>query len=307
MLRIHHLLFLLLSLVTFASSAQINMADSTAQVVTYWDKGEKQNYTVTVEKLKIKGEDTTSKEYVSYDVEITVLKAEDKSYTVEWLYKNMQSNNENPVIQKILKINNDLKVVYKTDELGIFVEVVNWKEIKDFIQEAMTILKKDYNEIPGMDKVFNQIEKTYSTREAIESVSIADIQQFHVFHGGKYKLAEQIELNMKVPNLYGDVPFDSQILVYLDEVNTDDKNFIIRSSQEINPEQLTNATFEYLTKMATTLKTTPPKRDDIKDLANQTLTASRIHDTGWVIYSVQTKTVTSEDISSVEERVIEIK
>jgi hypothetical protein len=301
------LLLLLQFLIAFVSNAQINMADSTAQVITYWDKGEKQNYTVTVEKLKIKGADTTTREYVSYDVEITVLKAEDKSYTIEWLYKNMQSNNDNPVIQKIFKINNDMKVVYKTDELGIFVEVVNWKEIKDFIHDAMVILKKDYNEIPGMDKIFNQIEKTYSTKEAIESVSIADIQQFHVFHGGKYKLAEQIELSMKVPNLYGEVPFDSQILVYLDEVNTNDKNFIIRSSQEINSEQLTKATFDYLTKMANTLKTTPPKREDLKDLENQTLTSSRIHDTGWVIYSIQTKTVTSDNVSSVEERVIEIK
>lgn len=49
-----------------------------------------------------------------------------------------------------------------------------------------------------------------------------------------------------------------------------------------------------------------PNRKDIKGIVNQTDLASRIHDSGWVIYSIQTKTVSAEDATNIEETVIEI-
>ncbi len=283
------------------------MADSTAQVVAYWDKGEKQNYTVTKEKIKLKGTDTTSKEITSYDVEITVLNQTEKSYTIQWLYKNTKTNNTNPKAQKLMNITKDMKVVFKTDEFGAFTEVLNWKEIRDYIQKATKLLSKDFAATPEMDKVLKQFTATFSSKEAIELAAIKDIQQFHTFHGGKYKLDEVIEGQIKVPNLLGTEPFDGNFTVYLDEINEDNNNFIIRAKQEVNKEQLTNFTFDYLTKMANTMKVTPPKREDLKDLKNEILTTSRIHGTGWVIYSIHTTTVNSDNVTSIEERIIEIK
>jgi len=40
---------------------------------------------------------------------------------------------------------------------------------------------------------------------------------------------------------------------------------------------------------------------------NETLTASMIQGTGWVIYSVQTTTVTLDNITNIEERIIQLK
>lgn len=286
---------------------QINTADSTAQVITYWEKGEKQNYTVTNEKIKLKGADTTSRELTTYDVEIEVLDQTDTSYTVQWVYKNIKTSNDNPVIQRIMNITQDMKVVFKTNELGAFMEVLNGEEIKGYIQKAALALRKELNAIPEIDRILEQIEATYSTKKAIESASIKDILQFHSFHGAKYKLGEVLEAQLKVPNLYGTEPFDSEITVYLDEINEEDNNFIMRAKEEINKEQLTDATFAYLTTLAKNMNANLPKREDIGDLKNETLTASRIHGTGWVVYSVQTTTVTSGDQSEIEERIIEIE
>ncbi len=297
-------IFLLTGLTMFG---QINMTDSTAQVITYWDKGEKQNYSVEVEKIKIKDSDTVSRELTTYDVEITVLNSNDKSYTIQWFYKNITSNSKNPTIQKLMNVTKDMKVIFKTNELGVFVEVENWKEIKDYIQKATTSLKKDFKDMNGMDKVLNQIEATYSTKEAIESASIKDIQQFHTFHGAKYKLGEVLEGKLKVQNLFGGEPFDSNFSVYLNEINEPENNYIMRATQEVNKEQLTNATFDYLTIMAKNMKIELPKREYLKDLKNETLTASRIHGTGWIVYSVQTITITSDNVTNIEERIIEIK
>jgi len=289
------------------SFGQINMTDSTAQVVSYWEKGEKQNYTVSTETIKLKGTDTTAREVITYEVEVSVLDAKEKSYTIQWLYTNFMSSSKNASFQKILDVSKDMKVIFKTDELGVFVEVENWKEIRDYIHKTMNGLRQDYKDRPEMEKVIQQFESTYSSKEAIESAAIKDIQQFHTFHGAKYKLGEVLEGKLKVPNILGKEPFDADFTVYLDEINQADNNFIMRSTQEVNKEQLSNATFEYLSTMSKNMKVTPPKREDLKDLKHEILTASRIHGTGWVVYSILTTTVTSDTVTNIEERVIELK
>ena len=294
-------------LTSLTSLGQINMKDSTVQTIGYWDKKEKQTYTVSTDKFKLKGTDTTSKENMKYEVEITILDSTAKTYTIEWFYKNFSMETTNELMKKIMSIAQDMKVVIKTDDVGAFVEVVNWQEVRDFIRKATDKTRKEFKDIPKMDAVIKQIEGTYSTKEAIESASISDIQQFYTFHGAKYKLGETLEGKIKVPNLYGSEPFDSDFTLYLDEINTDDNNYIMRATQSVNKEQLTEATFNYLVGLSKKMGVPPPTRDEIKELKNETLTASRIHGSGWIVYSVQTKTITSDNITNIEERLIELK
>jgi hypothetical protein len=301
---------LLISILTFIAPkcmSQINIADSTFQAVTYWNKGETQQYDFKNQKIKIKGADTTSKETTTYNVEVLVLDSTEKTYTVQWTYKNIITSDPNPAIQKLTTMNKDMKVIFKTDEVGIFLEVVNWKEIKDFISKALQTITKDFDKVPEMKNVFAQLEKMYSTKEGIENGAIKDIQQFHSFYGSKYKLGEVIEGKLQLANMFGGKPFDADFNVYLDEINQEDNNVILRSAQEVNKEQLTNETFAYMLKMAENMKVKKPERSDLKDLKNEILTASRIHGSGWIVYSVKTTTVNSGDITSIEECEIEIK
>jgi hypothetical protein len=297
----------LLSLFIMPLFAQINMADSSVQVISYWDKGEKQNYAITLEKIKIKGEDTTSKELISYDVEVSVTGATKNSYTVQWDYKNFKTNDKNEFTQELSKINKNMQVIYKTDEMGGFIEVVNWKEIKAYNQKAVAVLKKKFGTAPEIEKMLKQIENTFSSKEAIEAASIKDIQQFHSFHGGKYKLHEEISDKIKVPNVLTNIPFDADYSLYLDEINETDNNYILRSSQVVDSTQLMDATFQFLGNLAKSMNIKAPTKEDIKGLSNEIQLASRIHGSGWVVYSVQTTTVNSDNQSNIEERIIEVK
>ena len=287
--------------------AQINMADSSVQVISYWDKGEKQNYAITLEKIKIKGGDTTSKELISYDVEVSVTGATKNSYTVQWDYKNFKTNDKNEFTQELSKINKNMQVIYKTDEMGGFIEVVNWKEIKAYNQKAVAVLKKKFGTAPEIEKMLKQIENSFSSKEAIEAASIKDIQQFHSFHGGKYKLHEEISDKIKVPNVLTNIPFDADYSLYLDEINETDNNYILRSSQVVDSTQLMDATFQFLGNLAKSMNIKAPTKEDIKGLSNEIQLASRIHGSGWVVYSVQTTTVNSDNQSNIEERIIEVK
>lgn len=286
---------------------QINLEDSTVQVVAFWDKNEKQSYTVTTDKFKIKGTDTTSREVIKYDLDITVLDSTAKFYTVEWFYKNYQVETNNEFTRKAAAISKDMKVIIKTDELGSFAEVVNWKEVRDYTKKSINTLRKDVKNVPGMDQIMDRIEQAFSSKEAIESVIIADIHQFLLFHGVRYELGKPLEGKIKVANVMGAKDFDSDLSVYLDEIDSEDDNYIMRASQVVDEEQLIDATVNYLASMMDKKKGKVIKREDIKGLKHEMLTGSRIHNSGWVIYSVQTKTVTSDNLTNVEERVIEIK
>lgn len=289
------------------SFAQINMTDSSAQVIGYWDKNEKQSYIVSQQKYKIKNSDTSSREFHKYSVDITIVDSTADSYIIDWFYKDFEIQTDNPLLTKLASITEDMNVRIRTNELGVFQEVVNWKDVRDYILKGTKMLKKETKDIPIMDDVIKQIEDMFCTKESIESGAIKEIQQFYTFHGAKYEYGDEYNAASKVANLFGGEPFDTKLTVWLDELNPDDNNCIIRMKQTVDSEQLTKATLEYVTKMSETLKIPAPKKDDIQEITNDTWTASRIHGSGWIIYSVETKETFAEGHKNIEERIIEIK
>jgi len=297
-------------LILFATSAfgQINMEDSTAQVISYWNIGDKQSYSMSLQKVKLKGTDTTENVIMTYDVDITVIDSTENSYLVEWFYKNYKTNSTNEIVKKITSLSEDMKVIIETDEFGAIRGVQNWKEVSEYMKKSIQPVREEFKNNPQLEQVFEQMESMYTTKQGIEAAAIQDAQQFHTFHGGKYVLGEIIEAPLQVPNTYDpNNPFDSKITLSLDELNPDDNNFIIRSTQVVDSDQLTNVTYNYLKSMSKSMKTPEPKKEDIGQLTNVTTTASRIHGTGWLIYSIQTKTVEAPGVSNIEERIIEIK
>lgn len=294
-------------LMTLSAFGQINLADSTVQVIGYWDKNEKQTYKVATEKFKLKGLDTISREVTHYEIDVTILDSTAKSYTMEYFYKNYQIKTDNEFSKKLASIAQDIKVIAKTNEMGVFEEVLNWKEVRDYTKKGFDLLRKDYKQVKGMEQILNNVEKSFSTKEAIEATSINDIHQMHFFHGVKYLLGEELEGKLKVPNILVGEDFEADMSIYLDEINADDNNYIMRASQYVDEEQLIEATIKYLQKMSPKKGGINIKREDIKDLKHEVLTSSRIHNSGWVIYSIQTKTVSSDDITNIEERIIEIQ
>jgi hypothetical protein len=294
-------------LLSVGAFGQINMNDSSAQVIGYWDMNEKQSYIITQEKFKIKDSDTTSREFYKYAVDITIVDSTANSYIIDWFYRDYEIQSDNVLIQKLSSITEDMTIKIKTDELGVFQEVVNWKEVRDYILNSTKLMKKETKSIPNMDKFIKQVEGMYSTKQSIELGVVKEMQQYYTFHGGKYELGEEINADLQATNLYGGDPFDMKVTLWLDELNPDDNNFIIRMQQTVDSEQLTNATFDYLVKMAETMKVLGPKKEDIPPLTNDTWTASRIHGSGWIIYSIETKEVRAEGVTNIEERVIEIQ
>jgi len=286
---------------------QISAKDSTVQVIGYWSKQDMQSYNVSYEKLQIKSKDTISRELMKYEIDIKVIDSTENSYTIEWFYKNYSIDTDNELVKKITAIANDISVKIKTDEYGAFIEIVNWEEVRDYLKKVTETLKNELKDVPNFKKVIANVLNVYATKESIEANAIKDVYQFYQFHGVKYSLGEKLEGKLEAANNYGGKPFETDVSYSLDEINEVDGNSILRATQIINSKQLTDATYNYLMKLGTFGKNAPP-RDKFPSLTTETNTASRIHgETGWIIYSVETKEIKAEETTRIEERIMEIK
>jgi phage terminase small subunit len=134
-----------------------------------------------------------------------------------------------------------------------------------------------------------------------------EIQQFYTFFGGAFTLGEIIETEMKVPNGYGGNAFDATVNIWLDSINTDNDSYTMKAVQEVNAEQLKQATFDYLTTLAQSMKVTLPALNEIPDMKNEVRASAYIHDLGWTIYTSERKEVTAEGRTNVAETIIELQ
>jgi len=301
------LIFGTILLLTSTLFGQISVKDSTVQVIGYWEKQETQSYDVSYEKFKIKNKDTISREIMKYEVDIKIIDSTENSYTIEWFYKNYSIDTENELVRKLTSITNDISVKIRTDELGAFIEIVNWEEVRDYLTKVTENLKDELKDVPNYEKIIANVMSIYSTKESIEANAIKDAMQFYHFHGLKYKLGEELEGKLETVNNYGEKPFETDIRFSLDEINEIDGNSILRSNHVINSKELTDATYNYLKKLGTFGDKFPP-RNEFPSLTNETNTASRIHgQSGWIIYSIETKEISSAETTNIEERIIELK
>lgn len=300
------LLFLFV-LSALSSYAQIIPEDSTIQVIGYWSIGEKQSYNVTVDKYKVTGTDTTKRERISYDVNITVKDSTEKTYLIEWYYTNYNVNSENEMVKKIMTISEDVPVLLKTDEFGAILEVANWKEVRDRTKNIVDVLKEELAKIPGAEALLEQTKSLYTSKESVEANAIKDAMQFYTFHGAAYTLNEELGGPMQFANNLGGKPFDGTLAVVVTDIDEANDFAEIRMNQVIDSKQLTDATYNYLKNLAGSKKGFP-KRKEYPGLINETETFTRIHgSSGWVIASKETKVVSAGKAANVEERIIRIK
>lgn len=298
------LLFLLVS--KFAIS-QINISDSTVQTVAYWNKHETQNYSISTEKYKVNKGDTTVTEILNYDVTITIIDSTSNSYIVEWHYKNYRIQSDNEFMLKLIDKSKDFRLLIKTDEMGKFIEVINWKEYKKYSSDILKAMKKEYKKAPTLVKLLNESQKVFSTKQAIESIGINEVKQYYFFYGLQYKLGEIYEDDVQIHNALSNEPMDVHLTYYLDDINDEDNNYIMRAFRVVDSTQLINSTYNYLAKNMKTAGLPAPNKDKLSSLKNDIETGSRIHDLGWLIYSYQTNRTVLDNTETIEKTIIELQ
>jgi len=291
---------------TFSSYGQIDLTDTTAVVIAHWKMNEVQMYKVSSITNTTEEDKIISSESIAYDLSIKVLDSTQVGYILEWTRKNFEVTSDDDFEKTLVKITEDIPFWLTTDEFGSSIQVLNWEDVGNEIKKRAEALKEANKDFPVRIKKINKILRQSSAKEMVEMTLIQDAQQYFAFHGAKYKFDERIDLKVKVPNNFGGDPLDANATLIMDQVNLKQGTFIIRSSQRINPHQLTAVTYDYLSLMNIEGAALPPF-EEFPKVSKLVWGGSEIHgNSGWIIYSIETKQTDNDKVVTVEERTIEL-
>ena len=302
------LLVLVFFMSTFVLSAQINKENSTVQTIAYWNLGEKQEYSITREQVKLKENDTISKKISTYDVDITVVDSTATSYIVEWNYKNNKDQGNYELNEK----ENGLKIRFKTDEMGTFQEVLNLNEVQNYVKKTFDKLKNSINNSSKeTEPFFNNMKNMFTTKEILESVFLNDIQVFHSFYGGQYTLSEVVEDQIEIDNVFGGSPYLADITLVLEDIDFEEDSYVLKYYQTINPEQFKTVVEDVSEQLGKGISSDEEKLDfdkfGINGFENEVYIGSVIHDSGWILYTNYTKSIALENYTNIDSVIIEMK
>lgn len=293
-------------LMSTIGSAQIDMRDSTVQSIAYWKMGESQKYQISESEITTVREDTISQTALVYTATATIADSTSYGYLLSWTRSNYQIGDASSLSSKLKQILVDYPILISTDMYGSTPVVLNWEDIAAHVNTEATSLKKQHE---GNEKAINDIDrivKTHASQEDINQHVIRDILQLLAYHGAKYKLGEPVTTNDKIPNNYGGDPLDATTAMVLDEILPINNTYIVKTFQNINPQQLKAVTYDYLSRI-NIVEGALPDYEDFPTIMKQTYGGAEIHGpSGWVIYSQETEQVTSGEDVTTKERLIEL-
>lgn len=299
-------LIIFMMLMPVVADAQI-LSDSLVQAVGYWSRGEKQTYKVTTEKYRVTGTDTTGREKLQYTGELSVMDSTAEGYILEWHILNMQVSARNPVVVKLLTLQEGVRIRLRTNDVGVLTGLVNADDVYRHLTAGLPAVRKQFKGTAGLEKLIAPVEAGLENPETIETLATHDIRQLLMFHGAQYRMGKEIRSAVMIPGGYGGKALDGEVVTVLDEINSAGNNYILRATETVDRAQLKERMFESLSAGAMQSGGKAPRREDVGEVGMEIETGARLHGSGWVLYSFQAKTVGAGKAVSVEETVIEIR
>lgn len=208
---------LLIASVTICN-AQNRTTDTSATCIAFWKNKATKAYQIKHSKERSSAKGITTSEAI-YEAHLKITDSTAAGFTVEWVYKNFKSTGAaDNNINSLNAILEGLKIIYKTDDVGIFNELVNWKEVKEFAignyEKAVVNKNTDKEFIFAL----SQIKAIFQSKENIEAVLIREVQLFHSPYGAEYTQSPVVT-ETELPNVTGGAPFPATIILKLDELN----------------------------------------------------------------------------------------
>ncbi len=212
--------FLLFLVSACTSVAQNRTTDTSATCMAFWKNKETRIYHIIHGKEKYGTYPEKKLSEVSYEAHIKIIDSASTGYTIEWVYKNYKmTGTTEQTLNSVNTLMEGLKIIYKTDDVGSFTELVNWKEVRDFF---IDLYEKGTTK-PSQDKEYitalNQVKAIFQSKENIEALLIKEVQLYHASYGVEYTFAGT-EMETQLPNVTGGQPFPAKIIIKLDELNT---------------------------------------------------------------------------------------
>ena len=219
-------------------------------VVAYWDLNEEHEYDVSKIEKRWENDSLIKYDSISYKANFKVLDSSSVHYTIRWKFedyvKNIflgTSNNSFRIQSKIGDILKDYDlsyIDYKTDELGTFLEIVNWERYGEAMnrvsKEIITEAQENYPEkAERIAKAMQPMVEIFASKEGIEQLILLELQLFHFPFGTRYRIDEPISYEQEFPNLLGGDPINGEAVLSITEYDSENLYCTIQEESKIDP------------------------------------------------------------------------
>lgn len=210
--------------------------------VAYWAIGDSYDFRITKIEQRWKEETQVKDDTTSYIGNFTVIDSTENSYTIKWTYSTQLGGLDlTPNLIEKLSRFQMTEVIYKTTELGEFLEVENWQEISDMMNELFDLLIDHYSEEKNVDKqalenVITPMKAIFASKEGIEGYVLKELQYFHFPLGLEYPANEPVEYEEELPNLLGGGPIRGHSRLYFESVDFDQAYCVLIHEMKLNPD-----------------------------------------------------------------------
>lgn len=213
--------FVMMLFVAMAMNAQVNMNDSTVQVVAYWNVGDSYKYKYTAKSYVVEKSDTIMERESTDLFTLTVTDSTANNYILE--YKSLDSNvkvydeSKAELMEKMSEIGKGIVVKMRMCNMGSYEDIVNWTEVDSVMSVAIDkavdyfVAKVDESQRGVFRQTFEGIFGSLRNKEALIQGLEYLISPFY-YHAAKLDLGRDYSSDTRLPSLW-----DNNTLVDVNE------------------------------------------------------------------------------------------
>ncbi|MDQ3101809.1 MAG: hypothetical protein M3R08_10520 [Bacteroidota bacterium] len=240
--------------------------------VAYWNMGDEYQFNVEKRLEQWKDGKITKNEVSRYKATFKIIDSTATSYIVHWSY-NLDLGKDHGIDPSIVERSskfNELEYQYRTDELGAFVELLNWEEVsnamKDLVTQMIDAVGED--DLAKREKVQGMLEPMlplFSSKDAIENLAMKEVQLIHYPFGVEFSTTDPLEYDEALPNLFGGDPIKARSKVSVSSVDRNEMRCVLQHQMSIDPKEMKKIMNQALQKLELNAKEMESGKYNVRD------------------------------------------
>jgi len=275
------------------------LSSSKITTIGYWNNGQAANYHVKESSASYKGKsDKPHNESTDeYDLKLKVTDSTEHTYTFELTYSNFTTDPKALAMMKELaKLEENLVIVYQTNEYGQFDTILNLPELKTDLLAKLELAKgivqknTEEEEVKVLfDMVIDNMIKGFEELHSVEALFLTDILMLHGFYGFELSVGKPVEVEMEYPTI-GDIVLSGKGNITLNAINKAGDECSFSTNERPDKEELK----EYMYSLALLFMLDNKKKMNMEELNITLSTKKKLKmelSTGWMTKVVNTSTM----------------
>ncbi len=263
--------------------AQANKNDTSFNCIANWKKGEEKTLLIEQNKKSYESGDLKSDFNFSYEAAITVLDSSKEGYRIQWIFHLPEEVKQaNRGLAELMPVYEGLQMIFTTTDIGTFIELLNWEEVKDAYVKMMEISLPKNMDDPAKDAM-NKAKALFNSREIVEAALIKEIILYYFLYGASFTINESKQ-ETSLPSPFSADSIPAVLTTRITEISPLSDEIKIMTSQQIDRGSA-NKFFEgFFRKMNLPADSVMPKAKEILSQFEMTDHSEYLisRSTGWV-------------------------